>query len=446
MIRNHHFIKIRFKVAPIIWLMLACALLVVGCKNNPETNDVISSLSKDIGELRRSVGMVNVPNPKAAALYGDVFELVEKYYLYEYDPDDAYKKTLEGIKFGLGDPDRYSDRELVEIGIKNALESFDRYSTYYDRIAFRELNENVSGEFGGLGVEVKLHALGLEVITSVPNSPADKADLTEGNVIIEADGQRLQGLGLQEIISIIRGPVNTVMRIKVLQISPAEIQARDETELYQMARMIMINREIIMVQSVEARMLEQNQIGYIKISHFNEHSGEELELIITDLLRQHPAMIGWLVDVRDNPGGVFSQALKISDAFLSEGEIIHTVSKGDTEHFAADSTDFSNGLPLIVLINGNSASASEIFAAAIQDLERGSLMGEKSYGKGLVQTLFPLRNGGGVKLTTSEYKTASGFSVGRGLEPDVKLIDNAETPIDEVIEKAKFYLINKQAP
>ncbi len=435
-----------------IYLTLLITLSIGLTTCSPDNKEEVVQLGLAIKEFRQKNNQIPYENHKVAALYNDVIELVENYYLFEVDRKQLLSDVIEGIKQLDASAKSKSDPQLIETGLKTALEKMDRYSTYYDQLAFRTLRESVDGEFGGLGIEVTLNQFGLEVLAILPNTPAAKSKIREGDLIIAAGERRLANYNLREATTMLRGPLNSTIELLVI---PKNVRsAYNEMQMDSFAKTITIERDLIQIRSVRSKMLKldgeqlsdshsnnyNNDYVLVDISHFNDHSGKELLRAMTLQTQEHGPPLAWVIDVRDNPGGVFSQALVISDAFLTGGNIVSTSSKVDTLRHLADKVDYSMGRPVIVLINEASASAAEIFAGAMQDLDRGILIGEKSFGKGLVQTLFPLDNGGGIKLTTSEYRTAKGHPVGEGIDPDILASDDPSTEGDEVLEVAEAYL------
>ena len=431
-------------------LLVAVSIGFVAC--SPDNKEDAVQLALAIKEFRQKNNQIPYENHKVASLYNDVIELVENYYLFEVDREQILSDVIEAIERLDSNAKSNSDPQLVEVGLKVALEKMDRYSTYYDQLAFRSLRESVDGEFGGLGIEVSLNEFGLEVLTILPNTPAAKSKIKEGDLIIAAGERRLANYSLREATTMLRGPLNSTIELLVI---PKNVRnTYQEVQMDSFAKTVIIERDLIQIRSVRSKTLKldddqlqethsndyNNHYVLVDISHFNDHSGEELLRAMTLQTEERGPPLAWVVDVRDNPGGVFSQALVISDAFLTEGNIVSTSSKEETLRHLANEIDYSMGRPVIVLINEASASAAEIFAGAMQDLDRGILIGEKSFGKGLVQTLFPLDNGGGIKLTTSEYRTAKGHPVGEGIDPDILASDDPSTEGDEVLEVAEAYL------
>jgi len=324
-------------------------------------------------------------------LFGDVFERVRADYVEK--PDDS---------------------KLIESAINGMLNSLDPHSSYMDPKSFRDMQVQTRGEFGGLGIEVTMEDGLVKVVAPIDDTPAAKAGILAGDIITQLDDEAVQGLTLNQAVDKMRGAVNSKIKLKILrkgQDKPIEVT---------------IVRDIIHVRSVRYNN-EGGDIGYIRITQFNEQTTEGLKKALSDLGTQIPAekLKGYVVDLRNNPGGLLDQAISVSDAFLEKGEIVSTRGRNaeETQRFNARAGDLIKGKPLIVLINGGSASASEIVAGALQDHKRATLVGTRSFGKGSVQTIIPLGSGNGaLRLTTARYFTPSGRSIqAKGIVPDIEV-------------------------
>jgi carboxyl-terminal processing protease len=331
-------------------------------------------------------------------LFGDVFERVRADYVEK--PDDA---------------------KLIESAINGMLNALDPHSSYMDPKSFRDMQIQTRGEFGGLGIEVTMEEGLVKVVAPIDETPAAKAGIMAGDIITHLDDEPVQGLTLNQAVDKMRGQVNTKIRLKIMrkgQDKPIEVS---------------IVREIIRVRSVRSRT-EGDDIGYIRITQFNEQTTEGLKKALNDLSAQIPSekLKGFVIDLRNNPGGLLDQAISVSDAFLEKGEIVSTRGRNaeETQRFNARAGDLSKGKPIIVLINGGSASASEIVAGALQDHKRATVIGTRSFGKGSVQTIIPLGSGNGaLRLTTARYFTPSGRSIqAKGISPDIEVLQ--EVPED----------------
>ncbi|OZA01163.1 MAG: peptidase S41 [Rhizobiales bacterium 17-65-6] len=326
-------------------------------------------------------------------LFGDVFERVRSDYVEK--PDDA---------------------KLVESAINGMLAGLDPHSSYMDAKSFRDMQVQTRGEFGGLGIEVTMEDGLVKVIAPIDDTPAAKAGVQAGDVIIKLDGEQVQGMTLNQAVEKMRGAVNTPIMLTVVrkgQEKPVEIK---------------VVRDTIRIRAVRSR-IENGDIGYVRVTSFNEQTYDNLKKAVEDVTAQiGPDKIkGYILDLRNNPGGLLDQAIAVSDAFLDRGEIVSTRGRNsdETQRFNARGGDLTKGKPIIVLTNGGSASASEIVAGALQDHKRATVLGSRSFGKGSVQTIIPLGGNGALRLTTARYYTPSGRSIqAKGIEPDVVLIQD----------------------
>ena len=326
-------------------------------------------------------------------LFGDVFERVRSDYV-----------------------ERPDDSKLVESAINGMLTGLDPHSSYMDGKSFKDMQIQTRGEFGGLGIEVTMEDGLIKVVAPIDETPAAKAGVMANDIITHLDDEPVQGLTLNQAVEKMRGPVNTKIRLKIMrkgQDKPTEIA---------------ITRDIIRVRSVRTRP-EGDDVGYIRITQFNEQTTEGVKKAITDLQTQMGDKLrGYVVDMRNNPGGLLDQAISVADAFLEKGEIVSTRGRNaeETSRFNARAGDLTKGKPIIVLINGGSASASEIVAGALQDHKRATVLGTRSFGKGSVQTIIPLGAGNGaLRLTTARYYTPSGRSIqAKGISPDIEVLQD----------------------
>jgi len=329
---------------------------------------------------------------KKIDLFSEVLEKIEKEYVEEIDQSEAMDAAINGV-----------------------LQSLDPYSGYMNPEIFKESQEETSGEFGGLGIEVSMEAGVVKVISPIDDTPASRAGVKAGDYIVQIDGEQVQGKTLMEAVNLMRGPVG----------SPIEITIRRKG--LRKAKIIKIIREIIEVRSVVSKQVN-NKVGYLRLRAFNENSSRQLRKEISEI-EKNKKLIGYILDLRNNPGGLLSQAVKISDFFLHDGEIVSTKGRKIRENkkYFAKKGDKINGKPLIVLINNGSASAAEIVAGALQDQKRAILLGETTYGKGSVQSIIPLRNSGAIRLTVSKYYLPSGKSISEvGVVPDIKVEEEGE--------------------
>lgn len=304
------------------------------------------------------------------------------------------------------------DKKLFENAIQGMLTGLDPHSSYLNPEAYQELTISTGGEFGGLGIEVGLENSFVKVITPIDDTPAQRAGVKAGDIIIKLDETPVKGMTLNDAVKMMRGKPGT--RIKLT------IAREDEEKPLE----ITIVRDIIQVKSVKSRTLEPGYV-YVRISHFQAHTGEDLEKAIDDLKKENKkGLKGLVLDLRNNPGGVLNAAVSVSDAFIKDGLIVYTKGRvvDAALKFNAHPEDLINGAPIVVLVNNGSASAAEIVAGALQDHKRAIIMGTKTFGKGSVQTILPMNNNAAIKLTTARYYTPAGRSIqAKGIEPDIKL-------------------------
>ena len=318
-----------------------------------------------------------------------------------------------------------SDDELLEYAIRGMLNGLDPHSSYLNAEEFNELRIGTTGEFGGLGIEVAMEDGFVRVVSPIDDTPAQRAGMQSGDLIIRLDDTPVKGLTLNDAVKLMRGKPGSEVQLTV-------IREGEDAPLT-----IAIKRAVIQVTSVRSRILE-DKYGYVRISNFQTKTSEDMQKAIKKLKKETGgALDGLVLDLRNNPGGVLSGARHVSDAFLDDGLIVYTDGRepGSKLRYTATSGDLIDGAPLIVLVNGGSASASEIVAGAMQDHGRGIIMGTKTFGKGSVQTIQDLPAGGAVKLTTARYYTPSGRSIqAQGIEPDIETQQATLTQIEANID------------
>ena len=304
--------------------------------------------------------------------------------------------------------EKISDKDLIEAAINGMLQSLDPHSSYLNADSFTEMKIQTKGEFGGLGIEVTMENGLVKVVSPIDDTPAAKAGLLSGDYISHIDEEPVMGLSLSEAVDKMRGPINTELKITIIR------QGKEAFDLK-------LKRAIIKVTSIKAK--KEEDVAYIRITSFTQKTFKNLVKEYNKLsLEMKDNLKGLVLDLRNNPGGLLDQAVSVSNAFLERGEIVSTRgrdNKGE-QRYNASKGDITNGLPIVILINGGSASASEIVAGALQDHKRGILMGTKTFGKGSVQTIIPVTSKGAVRLTTARYFTPSGNSIqAKGISPDI---------------------------
>jgi carboxyl-terminal processing protease len=323
------------------------------------------------------------------SLFGDVFEKVRTDYV-----------------------EKPEESKLIESAINGMLTGLDPHSSYMDPKSFRDMQVQTRGEFGGLGIEVTMEEGLVKVVTPIDETPAAKAGILANDVITQIEDEPVQGLTLNQAVEKMRGPVNSTVRLTIQR-----KERKDPLE-------VKLTRETIRIRPVRARV--EGDISYLRITQFNEQTFEALRAAIDKTTGEigQDKLKGYVVDLRNNPGGLLDQAIMVSDAFLDRGEIVSTRGRNadETQRFNAKPGDLTKGKPVVVLINGGSASASEIVAGALQDHKRATVMGTRSFGKGSVQTIIPLGGNGALRLTTARYYTPSGRSIqAKGIDPNIEV-------------------------
>jgi len=332
-----------------------------------------------------------------------------------YDKIDLFGEVLEKIDKDYVDEVDQSD--MMDSAINGVLQSLDPYSAYMTPELFKEMQTDTRGEFGGLGIEIGMEAGVVKVIAPIDDTPAAQAGIKAGDYIIKIGKEQVQGKSLMEAVKLMRGPVGTSIELTVRR------------KNIKKSLKFKIVRKIIEIKSVSSEILgESKNLGYVKLKSFNENSDKQFLKIISNF-EKNSKINGYILDLRNNPGGLLTQAVNITDFFLDDGEIVATKGRkrSETRKFFAKKGDEVKGKPIIVLINNGSASASEIFAGALKDHKRAIILGENSYGKGSVQSIIPLRNGGGMRLTISKYYLPSGSSISEvGVTPDIVVEEKAD--------------------
>ncbi|WP_440933756.1 S41 family peptidase [Candidatus Pelagibacter sp.] len=342
--------------------------------------------------LNKTVNSAEIDIYKKIDLFGEVLEKINKEYVDEFNQSESMDSAINGL-----------------------LQSLDPYSSYMSPKIFDEMQTETSGEFGGLGIEVSMEAGVVKVISPIDDTPASRAGLKAGDYIVKINDVQVQGKSLSEAVDLMRGPVGSGIELTV--------RRRGERK----ALKFNIIREVIQVQSVKSEIIDEN-IGYIRLTSFNDNSSDQIEKQIKKL-KKDKNLNSFILDLRNNPGGLLSQAIKISDFFLENGEIVSTKSRKKSENrkWFAKKGDITDGKTLLVLINYGSASASEIVAGALKDHKRAIIVGENSFGKGSVQSIIPLKNRGAIRLTVAKYYLPSGKSISEvGVRPDIEVNEEGD--------------------
>ena len=342
-----------------------------------------------------------------------------------YEMLNLFGEVLERAKMSYVED--VSDKKLIEAAINGMLVALDPHSSYLDGQSFKYMNEQTKGKFGGLGIEVTMEQGLVMVVSPIDDTPAYKAGIKTGDFITHIDGEQVIGMSLNDAVDKMRGKVGTKVKLTIRRINQKPFDVK-------------LTREEIKIRSVKNE-LKSGDVAYIRISSFTEDTDQTIEKSLKKLKKEAKNKLkGVVLDVRNNPGGLLDQAVNVSDLFLDKGEIVSTRSRNpeDTVKYTAKDGDIAKGLPMVVLINDGSASASEIVAGALQDHKRAIILGEKSFGKGSVQTIIPLGNHGAMRLTTARYYTPSGRSIqAKGIEPDVEVHPAKVEVIENIFERSE---------
>jgi len=351
----------------------------------------------------------NVDTYELLNLFGDVMEKTKSSYVEEV-----------------------TDKKLIESAINGMLSALDPHSSYLDEKSFKYMTEQTKGKFGGLGIEVTMEAGVVKVVSPIDGNPAQKAGIKPGDYITAIDGQQVMGMTLDEAVNKMRGKLGTKVKLTIRRPNEKPFD-------------VTLKRDEIKIQSVKDD-IKSDDVIYVRISSFNEEVDEIVAKSVTKAQKKlNNKAKGLVLDLRNNPGGLLDQAIAVSDLFLDKGEIVSTRSRNEEDNikYSAKEGDILNGLPIVVMINDGSASASEIVAGALQDHKRAVILGEKSFGKGSVQTLIPLANYGAMRLTTARYYTPSGRSIqAKGIEPDIEVKPAKVEIIENEYERSEAELKN----
>ena len=325
-----------------------------------------------------------------------------------YEKIDLFGEVLETIKNEY--VDEVDQAEIMDSAINGVLQSLDPYSAYMSPRSFKGMQTDTRGKFGGLGIEIGMESGVVRVISPIDDTPAADAGIKAGDYIVKINEEQVQGKSLTQAVELMRGPIGSEIKLTV--------RRKNEKKALEFK----IKRAVIEVKLVVAKIIgEEKKIGYLRLKSFNQNSDEQLFKSINNFEKKNK-LNGYILDLRNNPGGLLNQAISITDFFLDDGEIVSTKGRkiSETRRWFSKKGDGINGKPLIVIINNGSASASEIVSGALKDHKRATILGENTYGKGSVQSIIPLKNGGGIRLTISKYYLPSGKSISEvGVFPDI---------------------------
>jgi carboxyl-terminal processing protease len=402
-------------------LLGACALVP---DPGPEAQAAAEQLAADI--YSRSAYYSAAPSPGAPdiKLFARVFERVRSDYVRPIDQDLLIAAATTAIQDAEPDPGDFDNNWLVERAIKGMLESLDPYSTFLPQDEYAAMKESMRGRFGGLGIQITApeEGGGAVVVAPLDDTPASRAGLKAGDRITHVDGRDITDDSLREIVAELRGSVGSRVVLTIVREGSSSFD-------------VPLVRDIIRVDVVKWRL--EGDFGYLRIASFTENTAEDVEEAVHEIRRYLGGRLaGLIIDLRNNPGGLLVESVAVSDAFIESGDIVSTEGRRNKQRYRATTGDIVAGLPIVVLINKGSASAAEILAGALKDHNRAVLIGDRSYGKGTVQTVIPMGQGTAVKLTTAQYFRPLGKSVDGGIEPDIKARDDIETADDEGLERA----------
>jgi len=349
-----------------------------------------------------------------------------------YEKIDLFSEVLETIKKDY--VDEVDQAEVIDSAINGVLQSLDPYSAYMSPKSFNGMQTDTKGEFGGLGIEIGMESGVVKVIAPIDGTPASNAGIKSGDYIVKINNEQVQGKSLTEAVELMRGPIGSEINLTVRRRNVKK------------ALNFKIKRAVIEVKSVVAKIIGgKKKIGYLRLKSFNENSNEQLSKNIKKFEKNNK-LNGYILDLRDNPGGLLTQAISITDFFLDDGEIVSTKGRkiSETRRFFSRKGDGIDGKPLIVIVNNGSASASEIVSGALKDHKRAIILGERTYGKGSVQSIIPLKNGGGIRLTISKYYLPSGKSISEiGVLPDIFVEEVGDNfKIDSKTDNQLKYAVN----
>ena len=420
-------------------LLIVSCTFVSGCHNyslNAESDAASRWLATDITQYRQatsSVGQLSTQVPMDVrlahsdlSLFAQVFDRVRTLYVHEVDKESLLLAAAEGMRKSVPDPRNVSNRVLVDSAIQGMLASLDPYSSYLDAAHWRALRDQTSGEFGGIGIQVRMGQGYIEVISPIDGTPAAAAGVQPGDHILSADGKSFAKMALRDAVLILRGRPGSIVKLAI---------KRQKLPRFNLS----IERAIIKVASVRVSL--KKNIGYIRVSRFSDRTGAEVQAAISTIWDNlGNSLKGFVLDLRRNPGGLFDQSIEVADLFLDKGRIVSTRARSSDFHYRATKGDFSRGRPLVVLIDKGSASAAEIVAGALKDNLRATLIGSRTFGKGSVQTILPLSAEDRLKLTTSIYLTPSGRTVEGGITPHIEVLSGKKEKTDAQLKHALDWL------
>lgn len=410
-----------------LFVAVAAGCSVFSSSPSPEAEQAARRVSTDITKYRNSSNAANGKRDagelvKGAGLFAQVYEQVRIHYVREVSDDKLIAAAAKGVRAKHPKPAGATDEDLVEAAVVGMFTALDTYSTYLDEAHLRALRQQTRGSFGGLGIEVRKDGKYIQVVSPIDGTPAAKAGLKPGDEIRKADGKSIADMLLRDAVLLLRGAPGTKVTLSI---------KRDDKPLFD----VVVIRAIIKIAAVRWKV--KGPVGYIRVTSFSERAGAELaDAIVAVKKKLGTRLRGFVLDLRNNPGGLLDQSIKVSDAFLHDGRIVSTRERYTEYHYRAVKGDIADGLPIVVLVNKGSASAAEIVAGALQDNGRAVIVGVRTFGKGTVQTIIPLSRRNAVKLTTAIYLRPSGRTVEGGIEPDQNVLLDEKRDGDEQLSRA----------
>lgn len=387
----------------------------------PESLAATKQFARAVSEY--SVGAEMAPGSVNFRLFAKIFDRIRNYYVDDVDDARLLRVAAQGMRDAYPNPSDASSQQLVRAAIRTMLGSLDDYSSYLDVRDYSAMREQTKGQFSGIGIQIAKDGEFIKVISPIDDTPAAAAGIKSGDLITHADGRSLAGLSLRDVVLRLRGRVGSPVVLKIARADLSPFNVR-------------VVRAVVQIKAVRWKL--DGAIGRIRVTTFSTRTTKAFLRAVAAIKAKagDRELAGYIVDLRNNPGGLFDQAVTMSDALLNDGDIVSTRGRFVNQRFSAKKGDVTNGAPIVVLINEGSASASEILAGALRDHHRARIVGTRSYGKGTVQTILPLGEGDALKLTTARYFTPSGATVGKGIEPDVVIAMDKDRPGDEQMERA----------
>ncbi len=421
----------RFAYILAVLITLALAACAAAPGTGPEARAAADTLAEDILTRYRQYARQTDAAEPDTKLFAQVFERVRSDYVRPVNEDMLLAAATSAVAAAEPPADATTGDWLVEQAIRGMLESLDPYSVYLPRDEYSAIQDSMRGQFGGLGIQISKSEQHDDIVVVAPldRTPAAAAGLRPGDRITHIDSKNVSALSLPEIVQRLRGPVGSTV---LLTIRREGVPAFDQA----------ITRAVIRMDVVEWR--REGDFGYMRIRGFSDDTAKQVEDAVQEI-RTHLGgrLAGLIIDLRNNPGGLLIESVAVSDAFIERGNIVSTRGRYGTQHYGATKGDIAAGLPIAVLVNGASASASEILAGALRDHGRATLVGQRTFGKGTVQTVIPMGNGTALKLTTARYFRPSGVSVDDGIAPDIEVADSSEEEGDAVLDRAIAELSNQ---